>query len=63
MKQAGIVIEMENNRVKDTSLGMITLAARADAFLYALVLDGVDDNTRHMLAEYGIHTIVDMPLG
>jgi electron transfer flavoprotein alpha subunit len=63
MKQAGIVIEMENNQVKDTSLGMITLAARADAFLYALVLDGVDDNTRHMLEDYGIHTIVDMPLG
>jgi electron transfer flavoprotein alpha subunit len=62
MKQAGIVIEMENNRVKDASLGMITLAARSDAFLYALVLDGVDDGTGHILAEHGIHTIVDMPL-
>ncbi len=62
MKQAGIYIEMENNRVKDTSLGMITLAARADVFLYALVLDGVDDSTRQNLAEYGINTIVDMPL-
>jgi electron transfer flavoprotein alpha subunit len=62
MKQAGILIEMENGRVKDTSLGMITLAARTDAALHALVLDGVNPDTQDRLGEYGIHTIVDLAL-
>ncbi|MCF8113243.1 MAG: electron transfer flavoprotein subunit alpha/FixB family protein [Desulfotignum sp.] len=62
MKQAGIVIEMENSRVKDTSLGMITLALKSDASVHALVLDGLSEKTADRLAEYGIHTIVDMAL-
>ena len=62
MKQAGILIEMENSRVKDTSLGMITLAARADMTRHALMLDGVNEDTKNRLAQYGIHTIVDLSL-
>ena len=62
MKNTGILIEMENNRVKETSLGMITLAARADTDLYALVLDGVDDSACDILAQYGITTVVDLEL-
>jgi electron transfer flavoprotein alpha subunit len=62
MKQAGILIEMENSRVKDTSLGMITLAAGADMTLHALVLDVVNEDTRDRLAEHGIHTIVELAL-
>ncbi|MEE4363012.1 MAG: electron transfer flavoprotein subunit alpha/FixB family protein [Desulfotignum sp.] len=62
MKKTGILIEMENKRVKDTTLGMITLAARADTDLYALVLDGVDDPACDILARYGITTVVDLGL-
>ncbi|HKL01177.1 MAG TPA: electron transfer flavoprotein subunit alpha/FixB family protein [Desulfotignum sp.] len=62
MKKSGILIEMENNRVKETSLGMITLAARSDAELFALVLDGVDDAICDMLGRYGITTVVDLGL-
>ncbi len=62
MKKTGILIEMENSRVKETTLGMITLAARADADLYALVLDGVDDPACDILAQYGITKIVDLGL-
>lgn len=62
MKQAGILIEMENSRVKETNFGMITLAAGADAALHALVLDGINDAAAARLAEYGIHTIVDLAL-
>jgi electron transfer flavoprotein alpha subunit len=62
MKQAGIVIEMEHGRVKETSLGMITLAAKTAGSLTALVMDGVTDAITDQLAEYGIHTIVDVSL-
>ncbi len=62
MKKTGILIEMENKRVKDTTLGMITLAARADTDLYALVLDGMDDPACDILARYGITTVVDLGL-
>ena len=62
MKKTGILIEMENSRVKDTTLGMITLAARSDAECYALVLDGVDDAACEVLARYGITTVVDLGL-
>ncbi len=62
MKKTGILIEMEKKRVKDTTLGMITLAARADTDLYALVLDGVDDPACEILAQYGITTVVDLGL-
>lgn len=62
MKQAGIVIEMEHGRVKETSLGMITLAAKTAGSLTALVMDGVTDDITERLAEYGVHTIVDLVL-
>lgn len=62
MKQAGILIEMDNGRVKETSLGMITLAAKTAGFLTALVLDGVTDDIADHLAAHGVHTIVDLAL-
>ncbi len=62
MKKTGILIELENGRVKETSLGMITLAARTEADLHALVLDGVDDTACDILAQYGITTVVDLAL-
>jgi electron transfer flavoprotein alpha subunit len=62
MIQAGIVIEVEHGRVKETSLGMITLAAKTADSLTALVMDGITDEITDQLAEYGIHTIVDLVL-
>jgi electron transfer flavoprotein alpha subunit len=62
MKKTGILIEMENGRVKETSLGMITLAVRTGSDLHALVMDGVDDGTCDILAQYGITTVMDMAL-
>jgi electron transfer flavoprotein alpha subunit len=62
MKQAGIIIEAEHGRVKETSLGVITLAAKTADFLTALVMDGITHEITDQLAEYGIHTIVDLVL-
>jgi electron transfer flavoprotein alpha subunit len=62
MKQAGIVIEVEHGRVKETSLGMVTLAGRTADSLTALVMDGITDEITDQLAEYGIHTIVGLAL-
>ncbi len=62
MKQAGIVIEMEHGRVKETSLGMITLAGRTTESLTALVMDGITDEVTDQLAAHGVHTIVDLVL-
>ena len=62
MKQTGIVIEIEHGRVKETSLGMITLAVKTAGSLTALVMDGITDKITDQLAEYGIHTIVDLKL-
>ncbi len=62
MKQAGILIEMDNGRVKETSLGLITLAAKTADSLTALVLDeGMDEIADH-LAAYGVHTIAHLDL-
>jgi electron transfer flavoprotein alpha subunit len=62
MKQAGIIIEAEHGRVKETSLGVITLAGRTAESLAALVMDGITHEITDQLAEYGIHTIVDLAL-
>ena len=62
MKQAGIVIEMESGRVKETSLGMITLAGRTAETLTALVMDGITEEITDQLAEYGVDTMVDLSL-
>ncbi len=62
MKQTGIVIEIEHGRVKETSLGMITLAGRTARSLTALVMDGITNEITDRLAEYGIDTIVDLRL-
>ncbi|MCF8075818.1 MAG: electron transfer flavoprotein subunit alpha/FixB family protein [Desulfotignum sp.] len=62
MKQAGIVIEVEHNQVKETSLGMITLAGRTAESLTALVMDGITREITDQLAAHGVHTIVDLVL-
>ncbi|MEH0021530.1 MAG: electron transfer flavoprotein subunit alpha/FixB family protein [Desulfobacter sp.] len=62
MKKIGVLIEMENGGIKTANFGMITLAAKGNATLYALVMDDIGDNCAAALAQYGITTIVDLGL-
>lgn len=56
MKKTGIVIEIENNKVKETSLGVMTAAAGSD--VYALVFDQDIQPVKEILTEYGAAAIV-----
>ena len=56
MGRTGIVIEVENNAVKDTSLGVMTAAAGEE--IYALVLGSETSSVKDKLAEYGAAKIV-----
>lgn len=55
MGRIGILIEVENNAVKETSLGVMTAAAGQE--IYALVL-GETSSVKDKLAEYGAAKIV-----
>ncbi len=56
INKIGILIEIENNLVKDTSLGV--MAAAAGQEIHALVLGGDAPAVKDKLAEYGAATIV-----
>ena len=56
MGRTGIVIEVENSAVKDTSLGVMTAAAGEE--IYALVLGSETPSVKDKLAEYGAAKIV-----
>lgn len=58
MSRTGIVIEMENGAVKETSLGVMTAAAGREVF--ALVLEDDASAAREKLAEFGAGTIVSV---
>ncbi len=76
MKKIGIIIETENRetenretengQIKETNYGVITLAQKDDARIYAFILseNGIDDNKKDRvkdnLAAWGVHGIVDM---
>ena len=57
-QKTGVLIEVENNTVKDTSLGVMTAAAGQD--ITALVL-GNASAVKDKLAEYGAAKIVSIP--
>ncbi len=57
MKKIGILIDMENGSIKESNFGMITLANKGGARLYAFVLGSISNEVSHTLAEYGIHFI------
>ncbi|HCY85345.1 MAG TPA: hypothetical protein DHV36_09455 [Desulfobacteraceae bacterium] len=61
MNKIGIIIETENGSVKETNFGMITLANRGNAQLYALMGENAA-SAGASLAEYGITTVVDLGL-
>ncbi len=59
----GILIEMEEGRVRDANFGMMSMAGkRGDARLFGLVLDGVGDGVGESLSSHGIDVIADIRL-
>ncbi len=56
--KTGILIEIENGVVKETSMGVMTAAAGSE--IYALVLDGDVHAVKEQLAEYGAANIVNI---
>ncbi|OQY49759.1 MAG: hypothetical protein B6230_07605 [Desulfobacteraceae bacterium 4572_89] len=61
MARTGILIETENNEIKDTSLGVLTAAAGQE--IYALVLDADPAAVKDKLAEYGADKIIGLKIG
>ncbi len=62
MKNIGVIIELENGKIKETNFGMITLARANDAELYAIVIDADVLELKKELESYGINKIVDISL-
>lgn len=58
MAKTGILIEIENKAVKESSLGVMTAAAGGE--IYALVTDADAAAVKDVLANYGADTIVDI---
>jgi len=58
MSKVGILIETENNTVKETNFGVMTAAAGSEIF--ALVFDGDAAAVKDKLAEYGATSIVNI---
>jgi len=58
MSKTGVLIEIENNAVKASSLGAMTAAA--DSEVYALVVNADAGAVKDTLAKYGADTIVDI---
>ena len=56
--KTGILIEIENGMVKETSLGVMTAGAGSE--IYALVLNGDVHAAKEQLAEYGAANIVNI---
>jgi electron transfer flavoprotein alpha subunit len=58
MAKTGILIELENGKVKETSLGVMTAASGSD--IYALVMNGDANAVKDKLTEYGAANIVSI---
>jgi electron transfer flavoprotein alpha subunit len=58
MGNTGILIEIENNTIKETSLGVMTAAAGQE--IYALVLDSDTATYKDKLAEYGAAKVISI---
>ena len=61
MTKTGVLIEIENDAVKETSLGVMAAAAGTD--IYALVMNKNAAAVRETLAQYGASVIVEIPGG
>ncbi|RLB90263.1 MAG: hypothetical protein DRH26_09995, partial [Deltaproteobacteria bacterium] len=63
MKNIGIIIETDKEKIKETNFGMITLARAGDTRLFALVMGEADASTlKKELESYGITRIVSVLL-
>jgi electron transfer flavoprotein alpha subunit len=58
MAKIGVLIDTENDAVKETNLGVLTAAQGDGNEVVALTLDGQADSIKDVLAEYGAHTVV-----
>jgi electron transfer flavoprotein alpha subunit len=60
MAKIGILIETENNALKETNFGVLT-AARGDGNdIVAFLLQGQADSVKDVLAEYGAQTVIQI---
>ncbi len=62
MKKTGVIIELENGKIKDSNLGMITLARSENRELYAILTDGDIKSVKEDLESYGISKIINVSL-
>ena len=62
MKNIGIIIEMDDGKVKETNFGMITLARAKDTKVFAFVMDGHAASVKEDLESFGITDIVEVNL-
>jgi len=62
MKNIGIIIEADNEKIKATNFGMITLARAPETELSAFVMDADVDAVKQDLESFGITRIFDVSL-
>ncbi|MBU0463954.1 MAG: electron transfer flavoprotein subunit alpha/FixB family protein [Proteobacteria bacterium] len=62
MKNIGIIIELDNGRVKETNFGMITMARAKDTQVFAFVMDADAKSVKENLESFGITKIVEVCL-
>jgi electron transfer flavoprotein alpha subunit len=62
MKNIGIIIELDEGKIKEINFGMITLARATDSDLFAFVLGADVTAVKEDLESYGITKIVDVAL-
>jgi electron transfer flavoprotein alpha subunit len=62
MKNIGIIIETDKEKIKETNFGMITLARTGNTRLFALVMGADPSLLKKDLESYGITTIVSVLL-
>ena len=62
MKNIGIIIELDNGKIKETNFGMITLARAKDTELFAIIMDADVNALKKDLESFGITRVIDVSL-
>ncbi|RLC01292.1 MAG: hypothetical protein DRH34_09385 [Deltaproteobacteria bacterium] len=62
MKNIGIIIELDNGKIKETNFGMITLARADKSQLFAFVMDADTRDLKQELESFGITQLVNISL-
>jgi len=60
MKNIGIIIELDNKKIKETNFAMITMARTKDTQLFAFVMDAYEPSVKEDLESFGISTIIEV---